>query len=88
MNALTHAAKALTLSLTLVLATVTLACGCAVGTDSTDEPGTVDGETVGETQQEIKGTISPNCGYCYYWDNKLLQCVHSDLSVCAIEGNG
>jgi hypothetical protein len=73
MNALTHAAKALTLSLSLLLATATLASGCAVGTDSTEEPGTVDSEPVDQADQEIRGVI-PNCQECYYYNSSTGRC--------------
>lgn len=84
MNALTHAAKALTLSLSLLLATVTLACGCAVGTDSTEEPGTVDSEPVDQTHQEIKGTLS--CGACCSYNSSVNGCLCQPSSSLCWDG--
>jgi hypothetical protein len=91
MNTLTHAAKALTLSLSLLLATVTLACGCAVGTESTEEPGTVDSEPVDQAHQEINGVINPGCGPCCHYDSGSGQCLCApSTSTCwlAYPGNG
>ncbi|MBK8251755.1 MAG: hypothetical protein IPK82_03695 [Polyangiaceae bacterium] len=94
MNAVTNAARSL--SLVILFAITALTGGCAVGTDSTDEPDVDDvtevtegeDEAVGEAQDEIKGVVAPQCGYCYYWLSSENRCVRSELNACAIPGNG
>ncbi len=89
MNQLTRTAKTLSLLATLALSTLTFASGCALEAAPTDEwadeLGATDGsetEEVGEAQDELKGAVNPDCGYCWYWSRSQQRCLPDESNAC------